>query len=187
MAKNNDYIAVGSNGNVLYAPTGTSEPASAAASWPEGWRNLGYLSDDGVTMRWGRTVQDILVWQSRYPGRRIVTAEVAVASMVLRQWDYDTVTFGLGATVSVVSNGQFKISPPDPEDIVEWKLGIEWLDGDNVFRRIFPRGSIIDDVETQIAATLPADLPVSFSALGEAGVEPWYDLTNSLAMAATGA
>lgn len=185
MAQDNDNIRIGANGDVYYAPVGTTPPATAAASWPTGWRNLGLISDEGVTIRYGRTVNDFGVWQSRYPARRIITEEVAVATFGLMQWDYDTVTFGLGASIDVVSDGQFIVTPPDPETLVEWALGVEWRDGENIIRRIFPRGSIVDDVETQLARTEVAQLPVSYSALGEAGSSPWYDLTDSLAMAAS--
>lgn len=181
-----DQIVVGANGDIYVAPVDTAAPATAADSWGAGWKNLGFATDDGVTITDGKNVEDLGVWQSFYPARRIVTAREFRVAFVLRQWEYDTVQFAFGGSIEVVSNGQFKFVPPDPEDLDERALGVEWRDGSKTYRLIVPRGLVVEDVETQLVRTDAANLPITFGVLGEANTDPWYILTDDTAFAASG-
>jgi hypothetical protein len=184
MAQDTDQIRVGANGHIYVAAVGTAAPTDIATAWASGWYDLGYTDDDGVTLTDGREIEEIPVWQLLYPARRIVTGRNYTAAFNLRQWNKGTVQFAYGGGTVTTSGGVYKFTPPAPEVIDERALGIEWADGSLTYRIIVPRGMVTEDVETKLVRSAAADLPITFSVLGEAGVDPWHLLTNDPALAA---
>src|SRR3954470_20790486 len=139
MSKDVDEIVVGANGTVWVAPVGTPAPLTPTATPGAGWVDLGFLSDDGVTATDSKTLQDIPVWQLFYPARKIVTARDFTLKFVLRQWSKETVQFGFGGGDVVEQTAQgytgvYRYDPPNPEDIDERALMVDWVDGDKHYR-----------------------------------------------------
>jgi hypothetical protein len=187
VAQDTDQIRVAANGHVYVAAVGTAAPTDVATAWASGWYDLGYVDDDGVTLTDGREMEEIPVWQLMYPARRIVTGRNYTAAFNLRQWNGGTVKFAYGGGIVAETSpgsGVYRFDPPAPEVIDERALGIEWADGSLIYRAIMPRGMVTEDVETKLVRSAAADLPISFSVLGEDGVQPWYLLTNDPALAA---
>lgn len=186
MAQDVDQILVGANGSIHVAPLATAAPASEIAAYGVGWVEIGYADDNGVTITENRTLKDIMVWQLFYPARKIVTARSFQAKFALRQWNLDTVplAFGGGA-VTEVTSGHYKYTPPSPETIDERALGIDWVDGARHYRLIIPRGLVSDNVDSKVARDDAANLPITFSVVGDdAGGAPWYLLTDDPAFEA---
>lgn len=184
MAQDSDEIVVGANGAVRVAPVGTTAPADESASPAAGWVDLGFTSEDGVTVRDGKTLEVINGWPSFYALRRIVTARDFSVVFALRQWDAATVklAFGGGTIAASSGTGHTKYTPPAPEDLDERALMVDWTDGARDYRLIIPRGMVTDNVETKIARNAAADLPITFSVLSSGGSAPWYLLTNDAAL-----
>ena len=180
MAKDTDEIVIGANGTVRVAPVGTSIPTTAGASFAGGWIDLGYTSEDGVTVTDSKDIEDIPVWQLFYPARRIVTSRDFTVAFVLRQWSTETVSLAFGGgDFTWVGAGQYKYEPPSPEMIDERSLAVDWQDGDKNYRLIIPKGMVTENVETNIVRTGAADLPITFGVIGtdDAGA-PWTLLTD---------
>lgn len=185
-AKEVDQIVVGANGSVWVAPVGTAAPASEIAAYGAGWIELGYVSEDGVSIKEARTIKDIMVWQLFYAARKIVTSRAFEAKLSLSQWSLTTVplAFGGGA-VTEVTSGHYKYTPPSPETIDERALGIDWIDGTKHYRLIIPRGLVSADTESKLARTDAALLPITFAVIGDdAGGAPWYILNDDPAFEA---
>lgn len=179
MSKSSDQIVIGANGTVYVAPVGTTEPADISAAWPAGWVDLGFTSEDGVKFKDAKTVESIPVWQLFYPARRVISERDFSVEFALRQFSGSQVEFAFGGgTVSEDDPGKYRYTPPNPETIDDLALGIEWLDGENTFRLIIPRGLVSEDVESQLARATAVDLPITFSIIGEAEVDPWYLLSD---------
>jgi hypothetical protein len=179
MAKDVDQIVVGANGTVRVAPVGTAEPADIDAAFGAGWVDLGYTSEDGVTVTDSNTLETIPVWQLFYPARRIITERDFTVAFALRQFSGQQVEFAFGGgEVTSDGAGKYRFTPPAPEDLDERALAIEWLDGDKTFRLILPRGMVTENVETQVVRTAAADLPVTFGVIGTDTGQPWYLLTD---------
>lgn len=179
MAKDADQVVVGANGSVYVAPIGSTEPADINAAWAAAWVDLGYLSEDGVTITDGKTIENIPVWQSFYPVRRMITARDFNVSFALRQFSGEQVEFAFGGgAVTVDGTGAFRYTPPSAEVIDYRMLGVEWLDGDKTFRLIIPRGIVTENVEMQITRSAAADLAITFGVVAQAGEDPWYILTD---------
>ncbi len=186
-AQQTEQIRVGANGKIMVAEVGTTAPASEAAAWPAGWTELGFTNENGVTVTDAKTITDIAVWQLFYPARKVVASRNFTAAFGLREWSEATVSLAFGGgTFEEVTAGHFKYTPPPPEDVDERALGVEWVDGDLIYRLIVPRGLVTENVATQLQRTAAADLPITFGVIGEGGVDPWYLLTNDPALEPVG-
>lgn len=188
MSKDVDEIVVGASGTIWVAPVGTAAPATETEAPGVGWVDLGYTSENGVSISDSKTIQTIPVWQLLNPARRIVTERDLSASFVLRQWSADTVKLAFGGgTITepdgVGNPGSYKFTPPAAADLDERALLIDWVDGTKSYRFVIPRGMATDGVDTNIVRTSAADLPIVFGITAEDGVDPWYLLTDDPALA----
>jgi len=176
--KDTSEIVIGANGTIRVAPVGTVEPADISAAFAPAWVDLGFTSEDGVTIEDTKTLDKVAVWQMLYPARRIITDRDFTVAFAMRQFAAKQIEFAFGGGTITGSGGKYKYVPPDPEDIDERKLAVEWQDGDNTWRLIVPLGIVSDKITTKIERKNPADLPITFSIMGQDGVEPWYFLTD---------
>lgn len=166
-------IVVAGNGRIFVAPVGTAAPTDTATAWPAGWVDLGYATEDGVTISKGRDVTEVRVWQSRLAVRRFVTSETLDVSFSLVQWNADTIPLAFGGGDVVTAGGVSTYTPPESGALDERAVGIEWVDGDRVHRLVLERSMVSDAVETNLNATSPAELPITMSALAVAGGLGW--------------
>jgi hypothetical protein len=186
MTKNVDEIVVGANGSLWVAPVGTAAPADEVAVPGAGWVDLGYASEDGVTITDSKTLEKIPVWQLFYAARRIVTERDLALGFVLRQWNAANLKLAFGGgevTEPVADSGSFKYTPPSPETIDERSLMLDWVDGTKHYRLVVVRGMVTDNVETNLVRTAAADLPITFGLNGDDAGDPWYLLTDDPAFA----
>lgn len=182
-----EEIVVGANGTIWVAPTDADGPddiGTAMTSVDGDWTELGFASEDGVTWTDGKTVTAIMVWQSFYAARRIITERESMVAFVLRQWDSDTVVFAFGGGEITGSTGDWTYTPPDPEVIDERSLTVEWQDGDKNYRLYFPRGMVTENVESKLTRAAAADLPITYSAVSDGSMPPFLFFTDDDAFAA---
>jgi hypothetical protein len=187
MAQDADEVVVAGNGHIYIAPVGTTAPTDIATAWAAGWIDLGYATEDGVTLTVGRTITDITAWQSFHPIRRAITAMNITVAFVLQQWNENTtrLAFGGGAiTTTAGPPAHYLYTPPDPEDLDERAVGVEWADGTKTYRLVIPRAIVTDDVSTQLVRTDTAQLPITMGVIAEGGVAPYVIRTNDPAFAA---
>lgn len=64
MAYDADEIKLGRTGAVRFAPIGTTGPNGELGPWPEGFKDFGYISTDGLTEQISEERTDVNVWQS---------------------------------------------------------------------------------------------------------------------------
>jgi hypothetical protein len=187
MSANSDQVVVGAAGRVYVAPVGTTLPTSPTATLDSAFADLGYVSEEGVTLAFAVTTEDVIAWQTSFPIRRIGTGFEGSASFTLLQFNADTVAvaFGGGA-VTEPTPGVYKYTPPAASDVAEYAAVIEWADGLKDYRWVINRCTVSDGVETNIVRNAAASLPISLSVLGDDGQDPWYLLTNDPALAPAG-
>lgn len=161
MALTADEVFIAGGGHVYVADVGATEPTDTTTPWDGDWVELGYTTDDGVTITPGQTITDVPAWQSRYPVRRIVTAETFEAAFSLLQWNQDTLslTFRGGTWVGDV------YTPGAAGVVDERALGIEAIDGDKIARIVIPRGMVTDVGGINMTRTGGNPIPITFSAL----------------------
>ena len=190
MGKSVDEIVVGGNGSIYTAPLGTTIPASINAPLGAGWRDAGYVTEDGVTFTDGKSLESVRAWQSLHDLRRFVSSKETMVSYSLMQWSGENVklAYGGGEVEEVAPAGEttpaaYRYTPPDPAHIEELMHAIEWEDGDHDFRLILPRGMVTENVESNISRQAAGLLPITFSVLGTDGVDPFILDTNHPAWA----
>lgn len=160
MALTADEVFIAGGGHVYVADVGTTEPTDTTTAWAAGWAELGYTTEDGVTITPGQTITDVPAWQSRYPVRRLVTAETFEASFSLLQWNEDTLSLAFrgGTWVGDV------YTPGEAGVVDERALGIEAIDGDKIARIIIPRGMVTTVGGINMTRTGANPIPITFSA-----------------------
>ena len=178
MGRTVDDIVVGADGSIYVAPLATAPPADITDAWGAGWVDLGYASEDGAKFTDSKTLVDIPVWQLFYPARKIISARDFTVEFTLRQFDGESVKLGFGGgSITDIGDG-FRYTPPEPSFIDERSLGLEWLDGDKVYRLVLPRGLVTSNVESEVKRGAASDLPITFGVIGSDTDVPWYFDTN---------
>jgi hypothetical protein len=192
MAQLSDEVVVGSNGSVYVAPVGTALPTNIAGALNVAFKELGYVSEDGITFTNGQEIEDINAWQSFYPIRKVVTSKSTSVQFVLRQWNEDTVKLAFGGGTISRTAGVTTYLPPEPGTLDERAMIIEWEDGSETFRLVLPRGLVSGEVESNVVRSAAADLPISFDVTpsgnpvaGNLSTQPWYLVTDSTAFVIT--
>lgn len=187
MATDADQILVALNAAVHVAPVGTTLPTDSDSALNAAFIDLGYTTQDGLKFSDQKSIEDIRAHQEFYPVRRIVTERASTVTFELEQWNGDTVRLAFGGgTVTEPTSGEYKYVPPSPETVDERSLVLEWQDGTREYRLVVPRGMVTETVETNLTRTGHAGLPITFSVLGETGVDPWQIYTNDAEWESTG-
>lgn len=182
MGKDANEIHVASDGGVYAADVGATMP-SALTTDPEqnGFVNLGFFSEDGVTFTDTPTVEDLNAWQSSDPVRRLVTSRILTVSGSMIQVNQENflVAFG-GGEFSSPGSGLYRYDPPAAQDpLAESALVIRSLDGTKQNQYEVFRANVTEAVESQLSRSSAQQLPVTWSALTPAaGGASWGFLTD---------
>jgi hypothetical protein len=150
--------------------------------------DLGYLSEDGISLSSGADITDIAAFQSLLPVRKVVTARSFDLSFTVREWSEAAVVFAFGGGEVTESGGIYTYTPPAAADeLYERALVAVWSDGDKDYRLVIPRCVVTESVETTIARTAAADLPLTVSVLATDEATPgYYLITNDPALEPAG-
>lgn len=169
MALTADEVFIAGGGHVYVADVGATEPTNTTGAWDADWTELGYTTDAGVTITPSQTITDIPAWQSRYPVRRLVTAENFEVAFSLLQWNQDTLSLALRGGTWVGD-----VYTPGAAGVVDERaLGIEAIDGDKIARIVIPRGLVTDVGGININRTGGNPIPITFSALADDSSAPF--------------
>jgi hypothetical protein len=193
MTQKKNQLRVGSNGSIYVAPVGTTLPttiAAVAALAGPTWTELGLATEDGLTLTWSASYTDIRAWQSFYVQRKLTTSKDFTCSVVLEQWNQQTLALALGATYG--SAGVQKMYPNAPNVIDSRVLVATWTDTGNpdvgsaqtyTYALVVPNcAPTADSIAVAINRSDIARLPVTFTATPDGTNDPWYLLSNDPAM-----
>jgi hypothetical protein len=195
MTQDASEVVVGANGSVYTAPFGTALPAEGedpTTALNAAFNEHGFVSEDGVTFRDGKEIEDILAWQAFYPIRKVVSAKSSGVEFVLRQFNPDNAELAFGGGAVDVTSGVATYTPPAPGELAELSLVVDWQDGDNNFRLVLPKGIVTEEVESELVRTAALDLPIVFEVTpegepteGDPDSYPFYILSDHPAWVAT--
>jgi hypothetical protein len=178
-------VVIAPGGIIRVAPLATAAPVDESAAPAAAWIDIGYVSEDGATFRFGITKDNIGAWQSMFPVRRTKTGAESSLAFAMRQWNKNNLplAFGGGA-VSVVSAGHFKYVPPAAGAAIDQRtVMVDWTDGSKVYRLVIVKATVSDVVETQLVRNAASDLPLTLEVDGLDTGDPFYLLTNDPAFA----
>lgn len=179
MAQDATEIVVALGGHVYLAGVGNTVPTTTATAWPAGWADLGYTSEDGITINFSQTYNEKRGWPSPDVLRTWINQRDFSVAFSLIQFNSATLITALsGGTVDVVSGSIFRYTPDDGDTPHEFALGIEWSDGADIYRLIIRRAMVSEPVSFQVNRQDSVDLPVTAKALVPSSGLMWEIITN---------
>ncbi|MEU2484104.1 phage tail protein [Streptomyces sp. NPDC052071] len=185
MANDADNVRVGLNGSIFIAPKGTTAPTDLDAAWDAGWVDLGYLSDDGVSMEYSTDSEDINAWQSLSPVRKVLTSVDMTLGFTAIELKTATMTLYFpSATMTDIGGTVHKLSIPAAPTPDERAIGLEWLDGDIKNRLVIARGEVTERGAITIGRSAAVGLEMTVSAYADTAPEIAVWLSNDPAWAA---
>ncbi|MEQ4716087.1 hypothetical protein [Nonomuraea sp. B19D2] len=172
-----DFIKFAPNGRVLMAASKTALPTiptTVATAFDDatpisGWTDLGYVTEDGVTLTPTLTTSAFPVWQSNAPAKITVTGAGLDFQFALAQWDKDSTELFFGGTWGAATAGITKMSLPSNPALREKAFLILWGDLDTVNGLYVPRAMISDRDGLSLGKTDPSILNMTFQSLDHAG------------------
>lgn len=186
MAQDANELLVASNGDVYSAPVGTALPAttSARAALNAAFVSVGLINEEGVSPSIAPEIQGFRSWQRAQDVRRERISQAISISFSLQQWNVNNLPFAFGGgSVVETAAGVFTYTyPEDNEALDERSLVIDWEDGDKLYRAVYERGNVAQEVATNLNRTSLAELPVTFEVLSPAdGDAPGYIIADDTA------
>jgi hypothetical protein len=174
-----DAIRFAPNGRVLTSAANTILPAIPETvgeafddSTPiSGWNDLGYLTEDGVTLTPTLTTNAFNVWQSQSAAKITVTAAGLDFQFVLAQWDKESTELYFGGSWGTkdVATGLTTMTLPSNPALRERAFLILWGDLDDVNGLYVPRAQLSDRDGLTIGKTDPTLLNMTFTSLDSSG------------------
>lgn len=166
-------VRVAVTGAVYTAPLGTAAPTAHDTALNVEFKDLGYVSEDGVTETRDRSIEQIRAWQNSDLVREVVTESSITYEMTLIETTADTVQLYYGDTVDD-TDGQVDIATGTtggPRMFV-----IDVLDGADKIRIYIPRGEVTEVGDQVYASGEAVGYPVTITAYPVSGVAvtKWY-------------
>lgn len=184
MSNDADNVRAALNGSIFMAPKGTTAPADLLTPWDAAWVDLGFMSDDGVSMEYSTDVEDINAWQSLSPVRRILTSVDMTLGFTAIELKARTLTaYFPGSTITEVSGTVRRLDIPAAPGPQEFAFGLEWFDGDIINRLVIPRGEITDRGAISLGRSSAVGLEMTVSAYASSAPELATWLSNDPAWA----
>lgn len=159
-------VRLAPDGRVLVAALGTTEPIDVATPFNVAFKELGWVTEDGVSVTPSVDTNDIMMWQSINPVKRPLTGMGLEVSMALAS--HNKTTLGLyflnsqTTTVSGVARLEMANSPAS-QDVM---LAVEWTDDEgDINRLIFPRVTMTDREAITLQRSEAVALGLTFSSL----------------------
>ncbi len=135
---------VGIAGAVRVAPFGTATlPTDAVGTLDAAFDDLGFISDDGVTVGFEDSVQNVFAWQNAQLIRSITSESVTSLQFMMLETKAGTLEFFFrGSTVTEVAADNFRLDilpiQADPKVIV-----LDVVDGSRSIRFLFQNAEVV--------------------------------------------
>jgi len=148
MATDSSNVDVAVTGAVSYGPTATTAPIDADTPLAIGFRDVGYISADGVVEARDRSTSNIVAWQNSDVVRTVVTESSITVSFTMIESNPNSVELFYGAPVDTV-DGSVDIVPAATGG--RKSIVVDYVDGDKFVRLYIPQGEVTEVGETTIA------------------------------------
>lgn len=137
MALSSDNVRVAVTGGVYRAPEGSPLPTDATATLNVAFKELGYVTEDGVTEAQGTNTNDIVAWQNGDIVRKVQTSHDLTYAFSMLETNDEVIDafYGNGDAESYEING----AQPG-----RFSWVIEVLDGDAHIRIVIPSAQITE-------------------------------------------
>lgn len=142
MALTVENVRMGTTGAAYVAPLGTTAPTDTTAAWAAGWKDLGWLNEDGITEEYDVDTENVIAWQNGAVVRTVVTESAALFTFVCIETKEETLkAYHSGSTISGTTVKTMNVKAPTT-DKRAW--GFQVVDGARTLRIIIPNGEVTD-------------------------------------------
>ncbi len=157
MALDSGNVRVGVSGVVYVGPLGTTLPSSVSTTPNAGFRDLGYMSDSGVSQSIASDSTEIHAWQNATTVRVVQTSHTVTYQMEFMEVNWLTMDTYYG-------NFSGGVSHLTSDQLVRKSWIIHVDDGDDDFRIVIPEGQITARGDTSIVSGDAYKMPVTITA-----------------------
>jgi hypothetical protein len=182
MAKDATKVRVALTGSIWVADENTTIPADITVAPPAPWTDLGYTTEDGVTVSVEQTTEDLNAWQTLEPLRILVTAEPKSFTFTLRQLEKNSFVTAFGGAVVTVGVNNYRWEPPTSGSIPTKAYLVEFNDDTLKYRFVYRRTNQTGARELNFVRSNAVNLPFSARVLA-ATPRTWEVQTNDPAFA----
>ncbi|RDG37962.1 phage tail tube protein [Streptomyces corynorhini] len=154
----NQLIRKQLEGSTFIAPstsqaiTALTGPDMALLALPDGYADLGWMSDDGAQYSADVSTSDVTSWGAVEPTRRDITSDVTTLQVNLQETNKQTIGLYTGVDMSAVvpdaASGEVAVAKPDRPPLRYWRvltIGVDLSDGGEIYTaRFLPRASVTD-------------------------------------------
>lgn len=173
MALDSANVRVAVTGAVSYAPTGTAAPTDAEAALNVAYRDVGYISEDGVVEARERSTNNIIAWQNADTVRTVVTEANMTIAFTMIESNPNSIELYYGAAVE--GDGSVEIVPSASGG--RRSFVVDYIDGDEFVRLYVPEGELSETGEQTLVAGDAVGYEVTIAAypstLGYSG-KKWF-------------
>src|SRR5690554_5557938 len=159
MALNSSNVRVAVTGAVRVGAT-TATPPTDAETTPDGFDDLGYVSEDGVTETRERSTEQLRAWQNADVLREVVTEASINYTLALVETKPETVELYYGVPVAAV--GSVSIVPARTGGRRSFIIDV--IDGEEFIRAYIPSGEVTEVGDQVYAAGEPIGYEVTITA-----------------------
>lgn len=149
MALNSANVDVAVSGAVSYAPIGSTAPVDADTALDVAYKDIGYISTDGVVEARERSTSNIVAWQRADVVRAVVTEASITVQFTGIETNIPTLELFYGATLSTV-DGSILIVPGVAG--VRRSLVVDYIDGTKYVRLWMPQAELTEVGETTLTS-----------------------------------
>lgn len=167
MALVSSNVRVAVTGAVYVAPTATAAPTAFDSTLNVAFKDLGYVSEDGVTETRDRSTNQIRAWQGADLVREVVTDSSLTYSFTLIETTEEVVELFYGATADG-SDGSVAIVPSATGGRKSYVIDV--IDGADIIRCYLPSAEITEVGDQVYASGEPIGYEVTVTAYPVSGV-----------------
>lgn len=161
MALDAANVDVALTGAVSYAATSEAAPADADTPLGAGWRDVGYLSDDGVVEARDRSTNNIVGWQNADVVRTTITETEMSVQFTMIESNPNSIELFYAAPVDPL-DGSVEIVPSQTGG--RRSLVVDYIDGDKFVRLYLPQAEVLEVGESTLTSGDPVGYDVTVRA-----------------------
>ncbi|MFF9901226.1 hypothetical protein [Streptomyces longispororuber] len=186
---NSNEILVPAHVRIWLAPVGTTAPSDATVAMPEGWRAVGFTTEDSLKFNSEPNFEQVRSAQSSHPTRTFQTTDASTVEVDLQQWsgaNFKAVYGGGSLSEITAKDGtskHYKFVPPRIGGRTEIAACVEVSDGGKHYRYMLPRTMQMEGVSKDLAKAKEAVLPLRLAVQGGDDADAWYLITDDPAFA----
>lgn len=159
-------VRLAPDGRVLVNQLGAAEPVDVTTAFDVTWRELGWVTEEGVSVTPSVDTNDTRMWQALNPVKRSITGMGLEVTMTLGSHNQDTLGlyFLNGEFENAAGTARLEMAnSPISQDVM---LAVEWTDDEGDLNRlIFPRVTLTDRDALTLQRSDAIGLGLTFSSL----------------------